>query len=37
MFQLMGAKTRPSLQVVRTLEEALAELGAESARFEALE
>lgn len=37
MFQLMGAKDRPLLHVVRTMEEALAALGVESARFEALE
>jgi hypothetical protein len=37
MFQLAGAKGRPALQVVRTLDEALAALGAESARFEPME
>jgi hypothetical protein len=37
MFQLAGAKDRPLLQVVRTMEEALTALGVESARFEALE
>jgi len=37
MFQLAGAKDRPLLQVVRTMEEALAALGVEAARFEALE
>jgi hypothetical protein len=37
MFQLAGAKDRPLLQVVRTMEEALAALGVESGRFEPLE
>lgn len=37
MFELMGAKARPLLQVVRTLDEALAALGVEAPRFEALE
>jgi|HubBroStandDraft_1064217.scaffolds.fasta_scaffold975460_1 hypothetical protein len=37
MFQLMGERVRPTLQVVRTLEEALALLGVKSARFEPLE
>jgi hypothetical protein len=37
MFQLAGAKERPLMQVVRTMEEALAALGVKSARFEALE
>jgi hypothetical protein len=37
MFQLAGAKDRPLLQAVRTMEEALAALGVEAARFEALE
>ena len=37
VFQLAGAKDRPLLQAVRTMEEALAALGVEAARFEALE
>jgi hypothetical protein len=37
MFQLAGAKDRPLLLVVRTMEEALAALGVESGRFEPLE
>jgi hypothetical protein len=36
MFQLTGEKLRPTLQVVRTLDEALALLGVKSARFEPL-
>ena len=37
MFQMLGESTRPLLEVVRTLEEALATLDAESAKFEAFE
>jgi hypothetical protein len=37
MFQMLGESTRPLLEVVRTLEEALAALGAESAKFEPFE
>jgi len=37
MFQLLGEPKRPQLQVVRTLEEALAALGIQSPNFEPLE
>ncbi len=37
MFQMLGESTRPLLEVVRTQEEALTALGAESGKFEALE
>jgi hypothetical protein len=37
MFQVLGESTRPLLEVVHTLEEALAALGAQSAQFEPLE
>jgi hypothetical protein len=37
MFQMLGESTRPLLEVVRTLEEALAALCAEAAKFEPLE
>ncbi|MGA9545204.1 MAG: hypothetical protein WBQ85_16630 [Candidatus Sulfotelmatobacter sp.] len=37
MFQMLGESTRPLLEVVRTLEEALAALDAESSKFEPLE
>ncbi len=37
MFQLMGEPTRPLLNVVRTLDEALAALGVQSPHFEPLE
>jgi len=37
MFQMLGESTRPLLEVVRTLEAALAALGAESAEFEPFE
>jgi hypothetical protein len=37
MFQMLGESTRPLLEVVRTLEEALAALGAEAAKFKPLE
>src|SRR5450755_3856884 len=36
MFQLAGAKTRPLMQVLRTLDEALAALGVESPQFDPL-
>jgi hypothetical protein len=36
MFQLAGERTRPLLDVVRTLDEALALLGVESPQFEPL-
>jgi hypothetical protein len=37
MFQMLGESTRPLLEVVHTLEEALAALGAQSAKFEPFE
>jgi hypothetical protein len=37
MFQIRGERTRPALKVVRTLDEAFAELGIQSAHFEPLE
>lgn len=37
MFQIMGEPTRPLLQVVRSLEEALAALGVQSQPFEPLQ
>ncbi|MFY9681082.1 MAG: hypothetical protein WA416_13780 [Candidatus Sulfotelmatobacter sp.] len=37
MFQMLGESTRPLLEVMRTLDEALAALGAQSAQFEPLE
>jgi hypothetical protein len=37
MFQIAGELSRPSLHVVRTVEEALAALGVKSARFEVLD
>ncbi len=37
MFQMLGESTRPLLEVVRTLEQALAALGAQSAEFEPFE
>ncbi len=37
MFQIAGESTRPLLHVVRTIDEALAALGAQSPRFEPLE
>ncbi len=37
MFQITGDQTRPLLQVVRTMDEALAALGVQSSRFEPLE
>jgi hypothetical protein len=37
MFQIVGERKRPLLQVVRTMEEALAALGIESPHFEPLE
>jgi hypothetical protein len=37
MFQMLGERTRPLLEVVRSMDEALAALGIESAHFEALE
>jgi hypothetical protein len=37
MFQMLAESTRPLLEVVRTMDEALAELGVQSAQFEALE
>lgn len=37
MFQIAGESARPLLHVVRTVDEALAKLGAQSARFEPLE
>ena len=36
MFQIVGGPTRPLLQVVRTLDEALAALGVKSPNFEPL-
>ena len=37
MFQIVGERKRPRLQVVRTVEEAFAALGIESPHFEPLE
>jgi len=37
MFQIVGERKRPLLRVVRTLDEAYAELGIESPHFEPLE
>jgi hypothetical protein len=37
MFQIVGEDTRPLLSVVRTMDEALATLGIQSAHFEPLE
>lgn len=37
MFQIAGESTRPLLHVVRTVDEALSALGAQSPRFEPLE
>jgi len=37
MFQITGEHTRPLLQVVRTMNEALAALGVQSPHFEPLE
>jgi len=37
MFQISGESKRPLLDVVRTLDEALAALGIQSTNFEALE
>jgi hypothetical protein len=37
MFQMLGESTRPLLEVVHTLEEALAALGAQSGKFEPFE
>jgi len=37
MFQIAGESARPLLHVVRTVEEALKTLGAQSPRFESLE
>jgi hypothetical protein len=37
MFQIMGERTRPALQVVYTLDEAFATLGVQSPHFEPLE
>jgi hypothetical protein len=37
MLQIVGEEKRPLLQVVHTLDEALAELGVQSPRFEPLE
>lgn len=37
MLQIVGAEKRPMLQVVHTLDEALAELGVQSPRFEPME
>lgn len=37
MFQMLGESTRPLLEVVRTMDEALAALGVQSAQFEPLE
>jgi hypothetical protein len=36
MFQMLGESTRPLLEVVRTMDEALAALGIQSAHFEPL-
>jgi hypothetical protein len=37
MFQIAGESARPLLHVVRTIDEALRELGAQTPRFEPLE
>jgi hypothetical protein len=37
MFQIVGGRTRPLLQVVRAVDEALAALGVQSPNFEPLE
>jgi hypothetical protein len=37
MFQIVGEETRPKLQVVRTLNDAIVTLGAQSPHFEPLE
>jgi hypothetical protein len=37
MFQMLGESTRPLLEVVHTMDEALAALGVESPQFEPLE
>jgi hypothetical protein len=37
MFQILGESTRPLLEVVRTMDEALAALGIQSEHFEPLE
>jgi hypothetical protein len=37
MFQIAGEAARPLLHVVRTLDEALTSLGAQSAHFEPIE
>jgi hypothetical protein len=37
MFQMLGEPTRPLLEVVRTLDEALAALGVQAKSFEPLE
>jgi len=37
MYQIVGELTQPLVSVVRTLEEALAALGVQSAHFESLE
>ncbi len=37
MLQIVGEEKRPMLQVVHTLDEALAELGVQSPRFEPME
>ena len=37
MFQLMGERTRPLLDVVRTIDDALRKLGVQSAKFEPLD
>jgi hypothetical protein len=37
MFQILGEKTRPELQVVRTMDEALKMLGAEGPDFQPIE
>ncbi len=37
MFQILGGSTRPLLKVVHSVDEALAELGAQSPQFKALD
>jgi hypothetical protein len=37
MFQIMGESTRPLLEVVHTMDEALSGLGVKSPHFELLE
>ena len=37
MFQILGEATRPLLEVVRSVDEALADLGVQSPHFEPLE